>query len=248
MTKLNKKQLNIEFNRKNTQYYKVNGMELSLGNDKLPDNTLILNMGSAKTCPSWKLGLCKVKCPITGKKECYALQPELMRPKVKAYRDRQEVYWKNTDKYQIVKDFETILNKHRKRINGKLIPLHKYVKYFRFNESGDFWSQDCIEKLDYLAAALKKYAIKTYGYTAREDLDFSKVEHFRVKGSSNTAGNNGITTTLKMSEIEAKINKFNKVTISREFGRHEFKVCPMDCSVCGMCKNNRKINIVFPLH
>ncbi len=45
----------------------------------------------------------------------------------------------------------------------------------RYNESGDFWSQRCVEKLDWIAYTLRKEGIRTYGYTARYDLDFNGV-------------------------------------------------------------------------
>ncbi len=229
--------------KRNTSYYKHNGLELSLGNDKLPDNTLILNMGSASECPSKVLGYCKVICEDTGKSQCYALNPEILRPKVKAYRDRQKAYWMNTSKEEIFNDFHYILTTRKRYKNGKLQALNKSVKYFRFNESGDFWSQDCIDKLDFIAINLKGFGIKTYGYTARYDLNVQDVS-FTCKGSGHNQGNNGKCIAKKMSKKDANDNKFKKMVIDGE----EYFICPMDCTICGMCKKNNGVNVCIPKH
>jgi len=57
------------------------------------------------------------------------------------------------------------------------------VKFFRFNESGDFRSQEDVSKMSEIAKQLKdKLGIITYGYTARKDLSFGGV-NFICKGS-----------------------------------------------------------------
>ena len=198
------------------------------GNLKLGTDTLIFNMGTAGDCPSLKNGLCKL-----GKK-CYALKAEkLYGDCVVNYRKRQENYWKNTPAAQICSEAEIVISRMRKK-----------PAYFRFNESGDFYDQYDVEKLDIIAGYLKKkFGIETYGYTARKDLDFSAVQNFMVKGSSNDAGNNGKTIARHGQKIANQSNK----PVYIEAGT-VYAVCPGDCRDCKLCKVNNQVNIVFPLH
>lgn len=57
------------------------------------------------------------------------------------------------------------------------------IKFFRFNESGDFGSQEDVQKMSEIAGMLKQQlGVVTYSYTARNDLNFSGVK-FIIKGS-----------------------------------------------------------------
>lgn len=215
---------------------KINGLEVTIGNTKLGNDTMIFNMGSATECPSRANGTCKL-----GNK-CYALKAERMYPQCKPYRDRQQAYWLNNTAQTILNDLTALFEAKRVRVNGKLVPLHKTLKWFRFNEAGDFHSQACIDKLNTIAFYLKKlYAIETYGYSARSDLDFSQAL-FNCKGSGHDHGNNGKTIARKMPKDFGWMD-YNDTTTGELF-----KVCPMDCKICNMCKTDAGINIVFPLH
>ncbi len=188
---------------------------IKYGNDKLPNTTIIFNMSSAKECPSFKLGYCKVRA-------CYAKPPEVTYPKCKPYRDRQKDYWLNTHASEICRELSAIIK--RKRIKLDL---------FRFNEAGDFHSQDCVDKLNVVAVMLKTvYGITTYGYSAREDLDFSRAR-FLVKSSGYDNGNNGRTIV------------FNPKT---EKPPKDYYVCPCNCCVCTACSSILGLNIAFPEH
>lgn len=222
-------------------YYKSNGLLLSLGNKKIGNDTLILNMGSAAKCPSRKLGFCKLN------KRCYARKAEYQYPPVRDYRESQANYWLNTSKKDIAGQFIEVLTTKRCRNTdtGKLEPLYKSIKYLRFNESGDFYSQECVEKLDYIAEALIRFFdIVTYGYTARKDLNFSQVS-FLVKGSGYDNGNNGMT----IASEEAKTGMpYATLTYSSRHNNRTFIVCPMDCRECTLCKVRNGVHIAFPLH
>jgi len=117
----------------------------------------------------------------------------------------------------------------------------KNIKYLRVSESGDFRSQDDVEKLSVIAHMLKlKFNITTYTYTAREDLDFSNVG-FLVKGSSNDAGNNGKTIVRYKKDMtnDYFYNENNKY----------YHICPAySCSSCTVCKIQNGIDIVFIKH
>lgn len=211
--------------------YKQGDLEVKLGNAKIGDDTLIFNMGTAQDCPSRKRGLCKL-----GNK-CYALKAEkLYHHYVPAYRKRQEKYWKNNTGLAITCDFVTLLET-RKRHGKKLA---KSIKYLRINESGDFWTQGCIEKLCNIADYLKrKYGIITYTYTARKDLDFSSI-NFRLHTSGWKQGAHGKTIARK------KVWKDTDAWHYENTGE-TFRICPMDCTKCDLCKVTDN-NIVFPLH
>ena len=205
---------------------KHKGFEASRSNKKLPRTTLIFNMGSASECPSKALGLCKVP-----NNRCYALQAEITYPRTKPYRNRQKVFWLNNSKENITQVIIECLKTKRTMVKGKLVPLYKAIKLLRFNEAGDFWSQECVEKLDYIAKALKQYGIVTYGYTARKDLDFDNVS-FLVKGSGHKKGNNGSTRV---------------VTRKKQVKKGE-RLCPMNCRQCNMCSSDKGVNVAFMLH
>ena len=174
-------------------------------------------MGPATTCPSRKLDFCKLN------EKCYALKAERLYPYVLPYRIRQSKYWKKTSAKQIIEDFRNLLPRIR----------HE-VKYLRFNESGDFYNQKDVLKLDRIAKFLKTKGITTYGYTARNDLNFKNV-NFLIKGSDHNAGNNGKTIVVPKKEIKERLPP-------------GWKVCPMSCKVCHICKEKSGINIIFPLH
>jgi hypothetical protein len=200
---------------------------LSNGNRKIGNDTIIFNMTSAHDCPSRKLGLCKL-----GKK-CYADKAERLYPAVLPYRNRQACYWEANDAITIANDILKLANSKRKP-----------VKYFRLSEAGDFKNQEDVDKAELIAMHLEKHGITSYTYTARSDLDFSGCVSLLVKGSSHTAGNNGMTIarpkeTLKTAQAFGELY--------RENGR-TFFVCPGDCKICTACKVNNKLNVVFAIH
>ena len=82
-----------------------------------------------------------------------------------------------------------------------------------------------------VAKKLKKDGIVVYGYTARSDLDFSKV-HFLVKGSGHGNNNNGQTVVIGKEEAPPE----------------GFLVCTGDCSCCKICMSDQKINVAFRKH
>jgi hypothetical protein len=182
-------------------------------------------MGTAQNCPSKRLGFCLVG------NRCYARKAEKLYKNVLPYRTRQHNYWMNTAENSIAVDFDRLLKRIR-------VP----IRYLRFNESGDFYSQDDVQKLSNLARFLKEsHNIITYGYTARQDLNFEDV-HFLVKGSSHDSGNNGKTMVLKATAISDHLS-----TLSLTEARTWVK-CPMSCKACDICKEPTGVNVIFPLH
>lgn len=188
------------------------------GNHKIGDDTVIFNMGTALTCPSKELGLCQV----TNKGyKCYARKSEIQyKEPVLDYRERQKHFWQHATSDDFLREITRELNKRRKG-----------TKYFRFNESGDFFIQSDINKLSTIARELKILGITTFGFSARSDLDFSNVE-FLIKGSGHNKCPNGRTEVIeRISELP-----------------EGYTICPGDCRECSYCKENNTINIGFLKH
>ena len=207
-------------------YFKLRGCQVSQGNLKLGRDTLIINMGSAKDCPSKRLGFCKLGL------QCYAHKAEVLYKNVEPYRNRQAAYWVTRNAGAIASDLIDIINKLNKK--------SRVIKYIRFNESGDFYHQKDVQKLDKLASyVFAATGVIFYGYTARKDLDFTGL-CFHVKGSSNDAGNNGRTIARHPDKLDGQSAYIEAGT--------QFARCPGDCRTCNLCKVRNGINIVFPLH
>jgi len=213
-------------------YVKSNGLEMAIGNSKLGNDTIIINLGSAKNCPSRKLGLCKL-----GNK-CYARKAEIQyKPNCEKYRDRQAEYWLNNTAETIGNEIIKVITK-----KNRFKPV---IQFMRFNESGDFYSQDDVDKMEIVARMIRKITgVIVYGYTARKDLKFKHVTSFLVKGSSNTAGNNGSTIARDKKVVEAgQINRYEYVENSLVY-----MVCPGSCKQCSICKCDKGHNVVFAIH
>jgi len=200
---------------------------VSFGNKKLPKSTAILNMGSANSCPSDALGLCNVS------KICYAKKAEKHYPNVEPYRDRQQAYWLSTSATDIVSDL--LLKFARRRTKTRAL---------RLNESGDFWSQDCVTKAEEIARLLKNQ-IRVYVYTARRDLDFSACKHLIVNGSNFKS--EGVKRSFT-AMTPRQIRQLQTSNVSGLLGDAVVNICPMDCTICALCASNSKKDIVVAMH
>jgi hypothetical protein len=203
---------------------KYGGCELSTGNIKVGDDTLIINMNAATDCPSAALGLCK----LGGK--CYALKAERLYPRVLPFRRRQAAYWQANSALKIASDILAIVGRMKNK-----------PRYVRLSESGDFESQADVMKAELIAMHLQKNAgIKTYTYSARSDLNFKDCTYLAVKGSGHDNGNNGMAIARPKKALSGG-------RTYTEDGR-KFSVCPSDCRKCKMCKNMKGLDIVFAIH
>ncbi len=183
---------------------------LSSGNMKLPKTTAIFNLGAATDCPSKKLGLCQAIDSRTGKVVCYALKAERQYPNVLPYRRRQAAYWKSVTAEDFARDFLAV-NANRR---------NKY-KALRIDEAGDFYTQDDVAKLDRIAELLHG-VVKVYTYTARKDLDYSKVKHLVINGSG--------------FQKPGVAGLFNYIEKGQEIPAG-FKECVGDCRICARCQH-----------
>jgi len=196
--------ISTEYRKKAIEKHEKDKLLCKKGNYKIGKDTIILNMGFATHCPSAARGLCKIV------NKCYALKAEKMYKAVLPYRERQADQWRRLPVCVYIEKLKRMIEKSKK---GK----HP-IKYVRFNESGDFYDQSCVLKLDLIARALKGLA-KVYTYTARRDL--------RIAGVCDNL--NIVTSGFDLFGF-TRFLPVKKASGSRP-------LCPADCTVCGMCKS-----------
>lgn len=185
---------------------------IRFGNKKLPTTTGIFNICSAHDCPSKARGLCQV---INAGHRCYALRDEQMYPAVLPYRRRQEHVWDSLTAKGFVAEFLAIVGRRR-------LP----TTALRLNESGDFRDQADVDKAEQIAALLKPHGVKVYCYTARSDLDFSRVETMVVNGSGFK-----VHGEFRFVRSEADVPE-------------GFKVCGGSCKTCTRCQHGRETAVL----
>lgn len=184
-------------------------MLISNGNRKIGKDTLILNMTSATDCPA------KEFCQLADTSKCYALKAERLYPRVLPYRRNQTLQWDSMRSIDIANEIVAIAKR-------KKTP----IKYLRFSEAGDFRDQWDVLKMHFVASYLLAHGIKTYGYSARRDLDFSYVA-FTVTGSGFMVDNQFVAV--------------------KEYSQGAIK-CQGDCRTCNMCKLAIGITIEAKIH
>jgi len=147
-------------------------MRMSRGNIKLGDDTLVLNITSAKDCPSERLGLCNI-CAI-----CYAKKAERQYPTVLPFRRMQAVEF-DAESAEVIANGVRAEVVRSRSARCKKTP----IKFLRFSESGDFKNQWDVNKLSRVAELLRGVVV-VYGYTARRDLRFTGLSKNMVVNGS----------------------------------------------------------------
>jgi hypothetical protein len=170
--------------------------EFSNGNIKVGGDSIIVNMGSASTCPSAMENLCE----LFAKGLCYAFNAEtgIHKDVVLASKSRQEAQWKRLSAKEIAYSLVAIITELRKKGD---------IKYVRMNESGDFGSIDDVKKLKeviIIVNAILDKPVIFYNYTHRSDLfpdgknPLDKLPNFVLQGSG------------WRKDLEAKPEQFEK--------------------------------------
>lgn len=201
----------------------MNKKVFSYGNTKLPKTTGIFNLCPQKDCPSNKLGLCDIS------NKCYAKKAERLYPQVLPFRNRQKRFWLKIRSLYLKneqKAIDTFLNRFYTDTPTK--KLRYQLKALRFNESGDFSDQLDISIMESIAKELAYSDKKTYTYTHRIDLDFSKCKYLTVSGSGFMV-HNEFNTVPKKSQLKGIY-------------------CPMDCKKCSLCLKPDHKTILCRLH
>lgn len=225
-------------------------LKFTRGNMKIGEDTLIFNLGSATACPSAKLGLCDLSHrKYGGSGECYALRSEYMYPQSLPFRTLQSIQWKEWSAATIADQMFSEIVRSQKTITP--------VKFIRFNESGDFYSIDCVKKMGRIAGYLKELCevadipiVKLYLYTHRIDI---------FSGETGKALLESLPSNLTITGSNFKLhNEFRVLDISREElntrdenGVKKYKyTCANDCTSCNLCKlrNGQGITIIQAKH
>lgn len=203
-------------------------IKYSIGNRKIGNDTMIINISSAKDCIAGKKGL----CPLYTNKKCYAMKSEKQYPNVLPYREAQNTIWNALSSKNISDQIIAINNRKRNKI-----------KYLRLNESGDFQDQNDIWKISIIADILKEHNIKVYTYTHRKDLDYASI-----------SDNLTINSSWKDKKIHNYFLSFNEklikriIKFSRFLGYKNIIHCIADCSKCHACKTNNNLTILCTIH
>jgi len=239
--------------------------EYSIGNAKIGNDTIIINMSSAKGCMSLTLGLCTLGA--TGK--CYALKPEYRYQDISNYRERQANQWHCMTPQGI----SDVIKKIKKAL--------PQIKYIRINEAGEFrnipkgddnplraiakekLSPSKFASLDEVddIAKLKAVAKLTpevifYTYSHRIDLF--------TPGNKSGMGDNVVICgsgfmidnafkPVSYSDFVTIMNKINEQK-SRKlevpgYGELDNIIdCLGNCAICNRCKVNKGWNIIIPMH
>ena len=186
----------------------IKDLTVSKGNFKLPVTTTILNLPTKLSC----IQITK-DCS-----RCYAEKAEKMRPCVLPCRVRN---MQSTKKKTFVYDLIKLIDKSKNLV-------------FRYHESGDFYSQDYLNKA--FQIAIKRPKVFFYAYSkSTKKLNFkNRPKNFRLIDS----------LCLKASKHKAKVI-FENDSIPKGFF-----VCPGSCKKCNYCFNPKTKNVLvaFPLH
>ena len=182
-------------------------LDTKIGNHKIGTDTIIFNMGATDNCPSKELGLCQVK------DICYAKKAERQYKNVILYRKRQEQQWLNYSAEEIANGIKSSIGRRN-------------IKYFRVNESGDFYTQNCVEKLKKVAELSPELIV--YTYTARKDLNFENLpKNLIINGSGFMISNEFIP-----------VKSFSG----------DNKKCAGNCRNCNLCKISKNNKIEMLIH
>ena len=201
----------------------IRGKVFSYGNKKLPANTMIFNLTTAKNCPS---KLCKVA------KYCYAKKGENRYVEVFLRNLRNKIMLENIS----LKDFMKLLE-----LYIEYAPMK--IKRIRLSEEGDFMNLKYVKIANDIAGHIKaKYGITTTIYTAKP-YDFGQFENLIVNASIPQTKN----PTRYFYAKDKKELKELGVNLKGEGIQHNDKVgdyfvCPCDCRLCGFCYRTKEEN------
>lgn len=139
-------------------YLKNNYYPNKIGNEKIGNDTIILNVNNPFRCISSKKGYCKCNGFCYAKRICNQYKNSSL------YTLCQEIQFEKLSIEQIKTSIE--------------LNLTKEVKFARWNEQGDFKSLECFNKANQIAKwLLEEKGIISYGYTANKDLPTDILEN-----------------------------------------------------------------------
>lgn len=208
-------------------YVNNNVMPVKIGNEKIGDDTIIINTNHALNCYCSKKGYCNMK------KDCYAKKSSNTYVNSCLYNLAAEINFKNLSVEKIITDIELVIK-----------TADTDIKFIRFNEAGDFISYDMFKKANKIATYFKnKYDIVSYTYTHNIELE----DNIKDIDNSNIVLN--YSYDVKTSLDVKKCIVINKSDIYNYINDNNYVVCGGVCSNCSYCKNKKeKRAVIFVNH
>lgn len=208
-------------------YVNNNVMPVKIGNEKIGNDTLIINTNHALNCYCSKKGYCNMK------KDCYAKKSSNTYVNSCLYNLAAEINFKKLSAKKIISDIEEVINS-----------ADSDIKFIRFNEAGDFINYDLFKKANKIATYfMKKYDIISYTYTHNKELE----EYITDIYNSNIVLN--YSYDVKTSLDVKKCIVINKSDIYNYINDNNYVICGGVCSNCSYCKNKKeKRTVIFVNH
>jgi len=216
----------ISDNSKAVEYLDKAIMPHKIGNLKIGDDTIILNVNHALNCFSSKNGYCE-NCNC-----CYAKKSSSNYKNSCLYGLASEINFNRLSIQQIIKAIE------------KTIKEAKNIKFIRFNEAGDFKSFNQFLKANEVAKYFfEAYDIVTYTYTHNKEL----LKHKEAIKSSYIVMN----WSIKAGEgFKSAITCNNPSDLPKYLSEpNKYIICKGKCHNCSYCKDKDDLRtVVFVNH
>lgn len=208
-------------------YVNNNVMPVKISNEKIGDDTIIINTNHALNCYCSKKGYCNMK------KDCYAKKSSNNYINSCLYNLAAEINFKNLSVEKIITDIESVIK-----------TADTDIKFIRFNEAGDFINYDMFKKANKIATYfMEKYDIISYTYTHNIELE----EYITDIYNSNIVLN--YSYDVKTSLDVKKCIVINKSDIYNYINDNNYVICGGVCSNCSYCKNKQeKRTVIFVNH
>lgn len=218
---------NISVTSKALDYVNNGLMPVKIGNEKIGDDTIIINTNHPLNCYCSKKGYCNMK------KDCYAKKSSNTYINSCLYNLAAEINFKKLSAKKIISDIE-----------GVIKSADSDIKFIRFNETGDFINYDLFKKANKIATYfMKKYDIISYTYTHNKELE----SYINDIVNSNIVLN--YSYNVKTSLDVKKCIVINKSEIYNYINDNNYVICGGVCSNCSYCKNKKdNRTIIFVNH
>lgn len=214
---------NISATSKALDYVNNSVMPVKIGNEKIGDDTIIINTNHALNCYSSKKGYCNIK------KDCYAKKSSNTYINSCLYNLAAEINFKKLSAKKIISDIEEVIKS-----------ADSDIKFIRFNEAGDFINYDLFKKANKIATYfMKKYDIISYTYTHNKELE----RYINDIANSNIVLN--YSYNVKTSLDVKKCIVINKSEIYNYINDNNYVICGGVCSSCSYCKNKKDNRIII---
>lgn len=202
-------------------------MPVKIANEKIGDDTIIINTNHAINCYCSKNNYCSMK------KDCYAKKSSNTYINSCLYNLAAEINFKRLSVEKIITDIELVIK-----------TADTDIKFIRFNEVGDFISYDMFKKANKIATYFKnKYDIVSYSYTHNIELE----DNIKDIDNSNIVLN--YSYDVKTSLDVKKCIVINKSDIYNYINDNNYVICGGICSNCSYCKNKKeKRTVIFVNH